>query len=201
MSASTNATFLSIRSFRIWSGVAKYDILIKPSATKEIESLGTKQDRQRIVARIRVLSSDPRPPGCEKLAGQTDRYRVRQGRYRIVYSVDDAEDIVTVFRVGHRKEVYRWARPELLKDIKLSLQDINDILDIVAACSEQTDLHFSWRPQLPDPKDEMVLETALNSRAEALVTFNRTDFAVACANLGVDLLSPSQFLERLRKRS
>ncbi len=92
-------------------------------------------------------------------------------------------------------------RPELLKEIKLSLRDIDDLLDIVAACCEQTAIHFSWRPQLPDPKDEMVLETALNSRAEALVTFNRADFEAACAKLGVDLLSPSQFLERLRKRS
>ena len=92
-------------------------------------------------------------------------------------------------------------RPELLKEIKLSLRDIDDLLDIVAACCEQTDIHFSWRPQLRDPKDEMVLETALNSRAEALVTFNRADFEAACANLGVGLLSPSQFLERLRKRS
>jgi mRNA interferase RelE/StbE len=69
--------------------------------------MGSKQDRQRIVARIRVLSSDPRPPGCEKLAGRTDRYRVRQGRYRIVYAIDDAQNVVTVFRVGDRKEVYR----------------------------------------------------------------------------------------------
>ncbi|OGA16223.1 MAG: putative toxin-antitoxin system toxin component, PIN family [Betaproteobacteria bacterium RIFCSPLOWO2_02_FULL_63_19] len=92
-------------------------------------------------------------------------------------------------------------RAALLRETKLSLRDIDELLDIVAACCEQTDIHFSWRPQLRDPKDEMVLETALNSRADALVTCNRTDFEAACANLGVELLSPSQFLDRLRKRS
>lgn len=91
-------------------------------------------------------------------------------------------------------------RPELLNETRLGLRDIDDLLDIIAACCEQTDIHFSWRPQLRDPKDEMVLETALNSRADALVTFNRADFEAACANLGVTLLSPSQFLERLRKK-
>lgn len=91
-------------------------------------------------------------------------------------------------------------RAELLKGTKLGLRDIDDLLDILAACCEQTEIHFSWRPQLRDPKDEMVLETVLNSSAGALVTFNRTDFEPACANLGVELLSPSQFLDRLRKR-
>ena len=87
--------------------MAEYKVLIKPSATKEIESLGSRQDRQRIVARIRALSSNPRPHGCEKLAGHTDRYRVRQGQYRVVYSIDDAQHVIIIFRVGHRKEVYR----------------------------------------------------------------------------------------------
>ena len=63
-----------------------------------------------------------------------------------------------------------------------------------------TNFHFLWRPQLRDPKDEMVLETALNARADALVTFNRADFEPACAKLGVELLSPSQFLEKLGKK-
>ena len=91
-------------------------------------------------------------------------------------------------------------RVELLKATRLGLKDIDEVLDIVAACCEQTDIHFSWRPQLRDPKDEMVLETALNSRADALVTFNRADFEAACAKLGVKLLSPSQFLEELGKK-
>jgi mRNA interferase RelE/StbE len=87
--------------------VAKYRLLIKPSAAKEIEAVDQKKDRQRIVAGIRLLADDPRPPGCEKLAGEDDRYRIRVGRYRVIYSVGDEELVVVVVRVGHRKDVYR----------------------------------------------------------------------------------------------
>jgi mRNA interferase RelE/StbE len=85
--------------------VASYKILVKPSAVKEIEA-SPKRDRQRIVARIQRLSSDPRPPGCQKLSGQ-DNFRLRQGAYRIVYSVNDDELSLLVVKVGHRKDVYR----------------------------------------------------------------------------------------------
>ena len=64
-------------------------------------------DRQRIIERIRILARDPRMPGPEKLAGYADRYRVRQGQYRIVYLIDDERREVTNFKVGHRKDVYR----------------------------------------------------------------------------------------------
>jgi mRNA interferase RelE/StbE len=87
--------------------VARYRLLVKPSAAKEIETAGSKNDRQRIVGKIRGLSDEPRPPGAEKLAGYDDRYRVRQGSYRIVYLIDDTKAEVTVFKVGHRKDVYR----------------------------------------------------------------------------------------------
>jgi len=87
--------------------VASYRVLIKPSAAKEIEAVDQKRDRQRIVARIRELAEDPRPVGCEKLVGESDRYRVRVGRYRVVYSIDDDELVVLVVRVAHRKDVYR----------------------------------------------------------------------------------------------
>ena len=86
--------------------MASYNILIKPSAAKEIE-FAPKKDRLRIIKRIQDLSSDPRPPGCEKLSGYDDKYRVRQGTYRIVYSVSDASLVVCVVKVGHRKEIYR----------------------------------------------------------------------------------------------
>jgi len=86
--------------------VARYRILIKPSAAKEIESIPLKRDRQRIVERISKLADNPWPPGCEKLSGQ-NKYRVRQGRYRIVYSMEDQDLVVYVIKVGHRKEVYR----------------------------------------------------------------------------------------------
>jgi mRNA interferase RelE/StbE len=86
--------------------VASYRLLIKPSAAKEIES-ALKKDRIRIIKRIQDLSSDPRPPGCEKLSGHDDKYRVRQGTYRIVYTITDVGLVICIVKVGHRKEVYR----------------------------------------------------------------------------------------------
>jgi mRNA interferase RelE/StbE len=90
--------------------VAEYRLLIKPSAAKEIEAIGTKRERQRVVGRIRPLAEDPRPPGYEKLAGAVGLFRFRQGVYRIVYTIDDATRTVEVIKVGHRREVYRGAR-------------------------------------------------------------------------------------------
>ena len=87
--------------------MAGFRLLIKPSAAKEIEALGQKKDRQRIVRRITALASEPRPAGCEKLAGIEGRYRVRQGMFRIIYAVDDTARAVEVIKVGHRREVYR----------------------------------------------------------------------------------------------
>jgi mRNA interferase RelE/StbE len=87
--------------------VAAYRILIKASAGKELERLGTKSDRTRIVQRIHSLTHDPRPHGCEKLAGYADRFRIRQGNYRVVYLIDDQRREVTIFKIGDRKDVYR----------------------------------------------------------------------------------------------
>jgi mRNA interferase RelE/StbE len=72
---------------------------------KEIEAI-PQRERQHILARIQGLSGNPRPPGSEKLSGQ-DKFRVRQGVYRIVYSVTDDEPSVLIVKVGHRKEIYR----------------------------------------------------------------------------------------------
>ena len=85
--------------------MAAYRLLLKASAAKEIEALPTKADRQRVVARIQSLGADPRPDGSEKPAEYTDRHRVRQGRYRIVYLIDDKRHEVTVYKLGHRKDV------------------------------------------------------------------------------------------------
>jgi mRNA interferase RelE/StbE len=87
--------------------VAGYSLRIKPSAAKEVEAIEPRKLRRQIVERIRQLAADPRPRGCEKLAGGSGRYRLRQGAYRIVYSVVDDEHLVVVFKVGHRSEVYR----------------------------------------------------------------------------------------------
>ena len=85
--------------------MASYSILLTKSAAKELERVPTK-DRQRIVARIGALAENPRPVGVEKLSGD-EKYRLRQGDYRILYEIVDAELIVTVVRVGNRREVYR----------------------------------------------------------------------------------------------
>ncbi len=84
----------------------RYRILIKPSAVKEIEAIPLKMDRRRIVERIGRLAENPRPWGCEKLSGQ-GKYRLRQGRYRILYAIADQDLLVYITKVGHRKDVYQ----------------------------------------------------------------------------------------------
>ena len=86
--------------------MARFKVLIKPSAKKELQSIPTKKDRQRIVRRIQSLSDNPRPIGCQKLSGY-DRYRVRQGHYRIVYEIREDEIVVVIVKIGHRRDVYR----------------------------------------------------------------------------------------------
>lgn len=87
--------------------MARYSLSIKQPAARELEALGQKKDRQRVVKRINALASNPRPMGSEKLAGEASRYRVRQGDYRIVYEIDEVNASVTVVKIGDRKEVYR----------------------------------------------------------------------------------------------
>ncbi len=85
----------------------KYKIEIKRSAAKEIEKL-PRQAIVLVLGRIRALADVPRPHDCKKLSGQ-EKYRVRAGDYRILYSIEDAVLIVFVVKVGHRKDVYRRA--------------------------------------------------------------------------------------------
>ncbi len=85
--------------------MVSYSILFTRSAAKELERVPTK-DRHRIVTRIGTLADNPRPVGAEKLSGD-DKYRIRQGDYRILYEIVDADLIVTVVRIGNRREVYR----------------------------------------------------------------------------------------------
>ena len=85
--------------------MASFKLLIKPSAAKELEALPRK-DRSRIVAKIEGLADNPRPPGSEKLSGE-EKYRVRQGDYRVLYSIQDAGTTVTIVKAGHQREVYR----------------------------------------------------------------------------------------------
>lgn len=85
--------------------MASYNIFFRDSVRKDLEAI-PKGDLQRIIERIGKLADDPRPIGSEKLSGQ-EKYRVRQGNYRIVYSIQDNELTVWVVKVGHRREVYR----------------------------------------------------------------------------------------------
>jgi len=86
--------------------VARYSLRIKKTARKELEAVATKVDRRRIIKRIESLADNPRPPGSRKLSGR-ERYRIRQGNYRILYTIEDGVLIVHVIKIGHRKDVYR----------------------------------------------------------------------------------------------
>ncbi len=85
--------------------MASYDLVIRRTARKELESLPSK-DLKRIVTRIQGLAADPRPSGVEKLSG-AEKYRVRQGDDRILYEIDDTAETVTIVKVAHRRDVYR----------------------------------------------------------------------------------------------
>lgn len=87
--------------------MASYSVLIKIPAGKELATVASKIDREKLVTRIQGLATNRRPHGSEKLAGYADRYRVRQGNFRIVCLNDDEASAVTIFKVGHRKDVYR----------------------------------------------------------------------------------------------
>ena len=86
--------------------MARYSIRIKKTARKELEAVATKTDRRKIVRRIESLADDPRPVGSMKLSGR-ERYRIRQGRYRILYTIEQSVLVIHVIRIGHRKDVYR----------------------------------------------------------------------------------------------
>jgi mRNA interferase RelE/StbE len=85
--------------------MAAYRILFKKSVEKDFKVI-PKNDLVKILERIETLAEDPRLPGCEKLTGQ-EKYRLRQGRKRILYSIQDDELTVWVVKVGHRKDIYR----------------------------------------------------------------------------------------------
>jgi len=85
--------------------MAAYKIFFRESVEKDLREI-PKKDLRKILHRIKLLSDNPWPPGHEKLTGQ-ERYRIRQGRYRIVYSIQDKELTVWIVKVGQRKDVYR----------------------------------------------------------------------------------------------
>ncbi|MDH3826476.1 MAG: type II toxin-antitoxin system RelE/ParE family toxin, partial [Desulfobacteraceae bacterium] len=82
--------------------MAEYKIYFKRSAVKDLKKI-SKGNLQRIINRIDLIKKDPRPPGCEKLSGQ-ERCRVRQGNYRIAYSIQDNQFIIQVVKARHRSD-------------------------------------------------------------------------------------------------
>ena len=83
----------------------KYAVEFKPSARKELERLSGNV-LTRLMPKIEALSASPRPPGCKKLRGYKDSWRIRAGVFRIVYIIDDSRATVSITRVAHRREVY-----------------------------------------------------------------------------------------------
>jgi mRNA interferase RelE/StbE len=83
-----------------------YEVRLKPSAERALRKL-PREIQRRIASRLDSLGGDPRPSGCEKLAGADRLYRVRTGDYRIVYRVDDDVLVVLVIAIGHRSDIYR----------------------------------------------------------------------------------------------
>lgn len=85
--------------------MARHELAFRKSVAKDLRAF-PKHDVKRIMQRVLALADEPRPIGCEKLSGE-ERYRIRQGDYRVVYEIADARLIVLVVKVGHRREVYR----------------------------------------------------------------------------------------------
>ena len=85
--------------------MAGYRIFFKVSVEKDLRKI-PQEEIKKILQKIDLLAANPRPPGSEKLTGQ-ERYRIRQGRYRILYSIEDNELTIWVVKISHHKDVYR----------------------------------------------------------------------------------------------
>jgi mRNA interferase RelE/StbE len=87
--------------------VARYELLIKPSARKELAGIGSRKDRERLTGIILRLADEPRPAGSQKLAGADQLFRIRSGDFRVLYEIDDGRVVVMVIRIAHRRDAYR----------------------------------------------------------------------------------------------
>lgn len=85
--------------------MAKYKLFFTETFYKNLKAIPAR-DTKRILSRVKGLANNPRPEGSQKLSGQSDRYRIRQGNYRIIYFIEDERLVVVVVKVGHRREVY-----------------------------------------------------------------------------------------------
>lgn len=92
-------------------------------------------------------------------------------------------------------------RPEHLAAAGISASDIEVLLDAIALVAEPIRISYLWRPLLPDPGDDLVLETAVNGRASVIVTFNRRDFEPATTRFGLEVLTPGDAIRRMETRT
>jgi len=113
---------------------------------------------------------------------------VRQRQATLLLSVPLAMEYEAVCR-----------RAEHRMEAGLSERQVEIFLDAIIAMAEPVPTHFLWRPQLRDPNDEMVLEAAVNGRAEVLVTFNVRDYGTAASQFGVEVLLPREAIARIRR--
>ena len=113
---------------------------------------------------------------------------VRQRQATLLLSVPLAMEYEAVCR-----------RPEHRMEARLSERQVEIFLDAIIAMGEPVPTHFLWRPQLRDPNDEMVLEAAVNGRADAVVTFNVRDYGIAASQFGVEVLLPREAIARIRR--
>src|SRR5215472_17206605 len=117
-----------------------------------------------------------------------------------------------VLRLSAAKKVRLLATPPLFLEYEdvlkrpehrlvhgLSVDEIDEFLAELAALIEPVDVHFQWRPQTRDPNDEMVLEAAINGQADAVVTYNVSDFAEAQERFGVLVMTPSDLMNRVKR--
>jgi len=84
----------------------RFEIEITRTAEKQLKALAP-GDQERLVAAMLRLADNPRPRGCRKLSGYDDAFRIRVGKFRVIYSLSDAKLIILILKIGHRRDVYR----------------------------------------------------------------------------------------------
>jgi putative PIN family toxin of toxin-antitoxin system len=114
--------------------------------------------------------------------------KARRGKIALLLSVPLAMEYEAV-----------CVRPEHQLAAGLSEQEVRIFVDAVIAIAEPVKIHYLWRPQLRDPSDEMVLEAAVNGRANLLITFNVRDYGTAPARFGIEVMTPREAVERISK--
>jgi putative PIN family toxin of toxin-antitoxin system len=137
-----------------------------------------------------VLDTDVIVAGMRSPSGASAAIlrRARQGRVTLLVSVPLAMEYEAVCSEAE----HRLAAG-------LSEREVEIFLDAIVAMAEPVETHFLWRPQLRDPSDEMVLEAAVNGRADLLVTFNVRDFGAVPSRFGIEVMIPRDALERIRR--